>query len=325
MRYLPSSSAALLATLLSSLAGLSTAQCNNQVAAYNPDLRTMSSNSTWFIVPVPKAAAQQAVEATFPGYGLTLLDVPSDPNVFPDGFPAGFQPVLVTTGYPDDIRISALQIDGALPQGTIYVTYVAKSGSSTPLAAQASSYIAGENGPLPNGLVPAVASPLLFAGNAVRLGQFSPQNAAYQSAGSGLLSTKVAWAVVPNPISGPGVYPEAFDSTFAETNAPRYTAATFKHLINQPIILPSKLCQRNTYYFNNATAQPFFVNGNVTLGPGASGSSLVSKSALQQGSPDGTSGVYTDVDGYSACAQNVGNNPEDCDQAGRTVDPASYQ
>lgn len=172
--------------------------------------------------------------------------------------------------------------------------------------------------------MPAVASPLLFAGNPVRLGQFQPQNAAYQSAGAGLLSTKVAWAIVPNPISGPGVYPEAFDSTFASTNAPRYSAGTFKHLINQPIILPSKLCQRNTYYFNNATAQPVFVNGNVTLGPGASGSSVLN-SALQQGSPDGTSGVYTDVEGYSACAQNVGNNPEDCDQAGRTVDPASYQ
>ncbi|EMF11230.1 uncharacterized protein SEPMUDRAFT_142704 [Sphaerulina musiva SO2202] len=322
MRYLPSATA--LAATLSSLATLTTAQCNNQVAAFNPNLRTMSSNSTWFIVPVPKAAAQKAVDASFPGYGLTLLDVPSDPNVFPDGFPSGYQPVLVTTGYTDDIRISALQIDGALPQGTIYVTYVSKGGSSTPLAAQASSYIAGENGPLPNGLVPAVASPLLFAGNPVRLGQFQPQNAAYQSAGAGLLSTKVAWAIVPNPISGPGVYPEAFDSTFASTNAPRYSAGTFKHLINQPIILPSRLCQRNTYYFNNATAQPVFVNGNVTLGPGASGSSVLN-SALQQGSPDGTSGVYTDVEGYSACAQNVGNNPEDCDQAGRTVDPASYR
>lgn len=138
MRYLPSATA--LAATLSSLATLTTAQCNNQVAAFNPNLRTMSSNSTWFIVPVPKAAAQKAVDASFPGYGLTLLDVPSDPNVFPDGFPSGYQPVLVTTGYTDDIRISALQIDGALPQGTIYVTYVSKGGSSTPLAAQASSY-----------------------------------------------------------------------------------------------------------------------------------------------------------------------------------------
>lgn len=138
MRYLPSATA--LAATLSSLATLTTAQCNNQVAAFNPNLRTMSSNSTWFIVPVPKAAAQRAVDASFPGYGLTLLDVPSDPNVFPDGFPSGFQPVLVTTGYTDDIRISALQIDGALPQGTIYVTYVSKNGSPTPLAAQASSY-----------------------------------------------------------------------------------------------------------------------------------------------------------------------------------------
>lgn len=171
--------------------------------------------------------------------------------------------------------------------------------------------------------MPAVASPLLFAGNPIRLGQFVPMADAYQSDGNGISSFKVAWTIVPNPISGPGVYPEAYDSTFTTTTSPRYSARTFKALINQPIIVPSGMCQRNTYYFNNATAQPVFRYGNVTLGPGASGASPLN-SALQQASPDG-SGVYAGVEGYSACAQNVGNNPENCDQAGRNVDPASLQ
>ena len=129
-----------LAATLTSFLPIVKAQCLNQVAVYNPNLRTMSSNTTWFIVPVPKAAAQNAVDSSFPGYGLKLLDVPNDPNVFPEGFPAGFHPVMVSSGRTDDIRISALQIDGALLQGTIYVTYVSKGGSATPLAAQASSY-----------------------------------------------------------------------------------------------------------------------------------------------------------------------------------------
>ncbi|KAI5360452.1 hypothetical protein Slin14017_G086270 [Septoria linicola] len=310
-----------LATTLSSLLPGTTAQCLNQVAAFNPNLRTMSSNSTWFIVPVPKAAAQSAIDFTYPGYGLSLLNVPNDPSLFPQGFPAGMHPVLVISGRTDDIRISALQIDGALLAGQVYVTYVSKNGSPTPLTAQASQYIAGERGPLPNGLVPAVASPLLFAGNVIRLGQFVPQGDAYQADGAGIFSNKVAWVIVPNPLSGPGVYPEAFDATFRTTTTPRYTAKAFKSLVNQPLLLPSKLCQRNTYYFNNATAQPTFRNGNVTLGPGASGANPLS-SVLQKASPDG-SGVYLNVDGYSACAQNVGNNPEDCDQAGRSIDPAS--
>lgn len=228
-------------------------------------------------------------------------------------------PVIGLITYSADIRMSALQIDGPLINGGAQVPYVGKDGSSAPLQVALSNYIAGENGPLPNGLVPAVASPLLFAGNPIRLGQFLPEDAAYMSDAAGTLTAECKWALVPNPISGPGVYPEVVDLLFKSASTSKYTPKTFKALINQPIILPSGMCQRNAYYFNNATALPSLRNGQVTFGPGSDGVSAT-QSKLMQASPDG-SGVYTNVDGYSACAQNVGNNPENCDQASANTDP----
>lgn len=119
---------------------LAQAQCINELAQFNANIRTMSSNTTWFILPIPKQAAQAAIDASFPGAGLRMLDVPNDPSLFPQGFPAGFQPVMVNSGLTDDIRMSALQIDEGLMQGNIYVTYVGQRGSSTPLAASTKGY-----------------------------------------------------------------------------------------------------------------------------------------------------------------------------------------
>lgn len=201
--------------------------------------------------------------------------------------------------------------------------YVAKAGSDAPITATLNQYIAGPNGPLPQGLVPAVASSLLFGGTPIRLGQFNPTADAYMSDASGTISSRAAWALVPNPISGPGVYPEAVDFAFKTSSQSKYGAKTIKTLINTPLLLPSGMCQRNAYYFTNATALTVLRNGQVTFGPGADGVSLTS-GGLMKASADG-SGIYKDVDGLSACAQSVGNNPEDCDQAARTIDPASLQ
>jgi hypothetical protein len=62
--------------------------------------------------------------------------------------------------------------------------------------------------------------------------------------------------------------------------------------------------------------------GNVTMGPAADGQTVQLTGTLQAASPDG-SGVYSGVEGFSACAQNVGFNPEDCDAAAKNVDPAA--
>lgn len=229
-------------------------------------------------------------------------------------------PVLVNVGLTDDIRLSALQIDGGLKQGSVYATFVSQNGKPTPLSASLVGYIAGENGPLPNGLVPAVASPLLFAGTPLRLGQFNPDAPAYASDSGGTFTTQAKWALVPNPVSGPGVYPEAVDFLFRKQDAAQlYTAKTFKTLINQPAILPSGLCQRNQYYFTNATALTSFTFGDVTLGPAASGNSG-SSGALMQASPDGN-GLFKDNEGFTGCAQSVGFNPETCENAGKNLDP----
>lgn len=75
------------------------AQCPNLVAAYNQNLRTQSINSTWFLVPVPKVATQDALNANYGPGVVVLADVPSsDKSLFPNGFSEASHPVLVTAG-----------------------------------------------------------------------------------------------------------------------------------------------------------------------------------------------------------------------------------
>lgn len=272
---------------------------------------------------MPKAAVLSAAREKFPLDDLRLLDIVSTPDFFPHGFPEGMHPILTAIAVNDDTRLSVLQIDGILKNAAIFAPHVAKAGSNASISATLNTYIAGPDGPLPQGLVPAVASSLLFGGTPVRLGQFNPTTDAYMVDSAGINSARAAWALVPNSLSGPGVYPEAVDYSFATASHSEYGARTIKTLINTPLLLPSGLCQRNTYYFTNATALPVFRSGNVTLGPGADGVGLTT-GALMKASPDG-SGIYENVEGFGACAQNVGNNPQDCDVAAASVDPASLE
>lgn len=277
----------------------------------------------WFIVPVPKDAALASARQKFPLANLRLLDVPSTPDLFPNGFPEGMHPVLTTIATTADIRLTVLQIDGILKSGNAIVPFVAKSGSNDAIAATLNGYIAGPEGPLPNGLVPAVASGLLFGGNPLRLGQFDPTSDAYMADGVGGFSARAAWALVPNPLSGPGVYPEAIDMAFKTSSNSRYGARTFKTLISQPILLPSGMCQRNQYYFTNATANPVLRNGQVTFGPAADGVGVTMGKLMQ--ASQGRTGIYADVDGFGACAQSVGFNPESCEDAVANFDEASLE
>lgn len=230
---------------------------------------------------------------------------------------------MANIGLSSDIRMSILQITTGLKVGQVYISYVSLNGSPSPLQAQANGYIAGDDGPLPEGLVPTIATSVIFGGNPSRLGQFTPDTAPYQSEGGAILSAQAKWALLPNPISGPGVYPEAWDFEFTTlaSSSSKYTAKGFKYLINLPTLLPTGKCQRSAYYFTNATANPLFFSGNVTFGPGADGSSVLS-SALMGASPDGAgTGIYPDVDGYGGCAQSVGNDIQGCDEASATTDP----
>lgn len=266
--------------------------------------------SAWFIVPVPK---EKVVTALNEAYALdsffeklTLLDLPSTLK-----FPEGMHPVVTANGLSADIRLSALQISGPLLMSSTVVPFVSYKGSKTPLNAPLNGYIGGEDQTTLDklrlaGIVPAVVSTLV-GGISLRLGDFLPANAAYQWNGNGLFSANSKWAIVPNPVSGPGVYPEAVDTAFITAPQPRYSIEFLNGVINQPMILSgimSGMCQENSIFLNESTAQVQFRSGNVTLGPAASGISITS-GTLQ--------GKYTDVHGFSACAQSVGFNAQQCD------------
>lgn len=237
---------------------------------------------------------------------LTLLDLPSTVD-----FPEGMHPIVATNGLDADIRLSALQISGPLLSSSTIVPFVSYNGSKTPLSAPLNSYIGGEDKTTLDklrlaGVVPAVVSTLI-GGTSLRLGDFLPSNAAYQSDGSGLFSANSKWTIAPNPVSGPGVYVEAVDAAFLTAPQPRYSLDFLSSIINQPTILKGAMtgmCQLNNYILHGGTAQVHFRSGNVTLGPAASGAGIIS-GVLQ--------GKYTDVHGFSACAQSVGYTAQKCD------------
>lgn len=64
-----------------------------------------------------------------------------------------------------------------------------------------------------------------------------------------------------------------------------------------------------------------FTFGNVTFGPAANEFGIFD-GVLMDASPDG-SGLYTDNEGFTGCAQSVGFNPETCEAAGKNVDPSA--
>lgn len=112
---------------------------------------------------------------------------------------------------------------------------------------------------------------------------------------------------------GPSIAPAVYGMTFSNVDASLalYTAHTFHATINQPIILPTGLCLRNTQYFNETESDPHMTNGNVTL---------YSPPLVR-----GLGGVYVGTGGYSAADQMVGYFPESCASATFNLDPSSLQ
>ena len=144
-------------------------------------------------------------------------------------------------------------------------------------------------------------------GTSLFVGTITPLDNAYApiSSNPNEFSTEVKQVLVPQPPSGPGVIPEAFDLDFISAKKPLYTAKTFHVLINQPVILNNLLqCQRNTYYFNQTFTNGVLRSGNATLMPPTAGNA-----------PKELGGVYTSLGGYSASGENVGYNAEDCKAA----------
>jgi len=324
------------------------ADCLNQVAQFNPQDRTFAANlsnlpilsptltdtkkqTAFLVVPVPKSAVQQALNEAYPllAQKPTLLPLPKSLN-----FPEGMHPVLATIGLNNDIRQGALQIDGPLRQSSTTVPFVGTGTSNTPFNAPLITYIGGTQDSRDAylaGVVPALVSTTV-GGIQAAVGGFIPKSAAYQSDGISpdgkqLFSSNAKFALLPNEVSGPGLYPEAVDMSFTSESRPRYTLQQLKNMINQPFILNSPFnglaittCQRNTYFFNNATTQVEWRSGNVTFGTAASRPG-VSPGALQKAGGDGAGG-YFGVQGFSACAQSVGFNTlggQGCEEAARQV------
>ena len=156
------------------IAAITNAQCPNTLAVYNPSLRTACTNASksmlecivrllltipaYFIVPVNTATVQTAVAP------YKLLPLPtSDATLFPNGFPAGQFPVIVSSGLESDIRMSSLQLMSSLLQGSVRVPYVDRLGDGkTPFQFSVEQYIGGVNGQDVSGLVPGKFSGEIF-------------------------------------------------------------------------------------------------------------------------------------------------------------------
>ncbi|KAH7076208.1 hypothetical protein FB567DRAFT_504217 [Paraphoma chrysanthemicola] len=325
-----------LCNVISLLAISAYAQCPNLVAQYqSPNSRTMTSNSTWFILPIRKSDVQKAIDETIDPLSklfrqLRLLDVPKEYKMISD-----FHPVIVTAGYMADIRQTVLQLDRPLTGSAVMVPFVGIPRSDTPFIRPITSYLAGSGADGDRfwaylaAIVPAKVATFL-GGIPTRVGAFIPENAAYKYDATGpdgpIYSKNSKWAVFPNLLSGPGIYEEAVDMHFSPEPTEKYPIGLLKKAINQPYLLNFPLsfrCQRNTYFLNNATAEIQFRSGNVTLGPAASANILAK--TLMKASQDGV-GNYFGVHGFSVCAQLVGYDTvggQECEQAARDVDPTA--
>ena len=92
----------------------------------------------WFILPVPK----DKVELLVKPYSLIPPNF-NDLTLFPSGFPPNAHPVIVSSGYANDIRMINLQI-AALKSANIYVPYVDRlKDDKTPFNYAVQNYIGG--------------------------------------------------------------------------------------------------------------------------------------------------------------------------------------
>ncbi|KAJ4369407.1 hypothetical protein N0V86_009239 [Didymella sp. IMI 355093] len=210
------------------LFALTRAQCQNNLAIWNPGLRTQSGNNVWFLVPVSKEKAMNALNEAFPTNkvtgDLTLLNISSIPGV-PEGLVSENQHlVLIAHGAIGDTRQSILQLGDDLLAAQTMVTFVSYKRSSRPMIAPLNGYIGGKkkdeilNKLRLIGLVPALVSSLL-EGIALRLGVFLPENEAWQCNSDGECSANSKWQLLGNPLSGPGAIVEAVDITFRNTTS----------------------------------------------------------------------------------------------------------
>lgn len=143
-----------------------------------------------------------------------------------------------------------------------------------------------------------------LGGTTISLANFVPNTQSYQQISTTPLEyiAQIKQVVIPNPISGPGVYPEAVDTDFFVANSPGLPLKLFKQGINQPLILTNGLCQRNPIFFNETYTDIIYRKGKVILyEPGGA-----------------FKGIYNDAPGFSGSGSTVGFNPQICAAAAQT-------
>ncbi|KPA37836.1 hypothetical protein FLAG1_09340 [Fusarium langsethiae] len=266
----------------------------------------MSANTTYCLVPINKSLVK-----TITGYDP--LNIGTD--ILPS-FPDGKHPLIVQAGYNNDIRMTALNLIPlqipSLTQGSLIVPFVdvTKDGT-TAIGAPVNYYIGGTNGQSLQAIVPSIASGVSpFEGTTIFPATFVPDTSAAKSLPNGLYSIQAKPFLLPNTISGPGIYAEAFDMTFELTNNSLYTAHTFHSLLNIPQLLNTGKCQRNTVYFNESFADPKMAIAEVTVYHQILGTP-----------PAGLEGVYKNVYCYTANGQVVSSVGESCSVAAANMDP----
>ncbi|KAF5721584.1 hypothetical protein FMUND_3536 [Fusarium mundagurra] len=197
----------------------------------------------------------------------------------------------------------------SLMQGSLIVPFVdATKDGQTPIGIPVNYYIGGTNGQPLQAIVPNVASSVSpFEGTTIFPATFSPDTSAARCLPNGFNSIQVKPFLLPNTISGPGIYAEAFDISFKTTDSPPFTAHS---LLNIPQLLNTNKCQRNTVYFNESSSEPLMAVAEVTL-----------YHQILATPPRGLEGVYLDVYCYSANRQVVSSVGEPCKVAAANMDP----
>lgn len=229
-------------------------------------------------------------------------------------------PLIVQAGYNNDIRMTALNLVPlqipSLMQGSLVLPYadVTKDGK-TPINVLINNYVGGTDGHDLQALVPSIAANISpFEGSTTFPASFAPDTAAVKSLPGGIYSIEVKPYLLPNTISGPGVYAEAFDMLYTLTQDSPYTDHTFHDLLNHPQLLNNGKCQLNTLYFNETFANPKMAVANVTL-----------YHQILSTPPALIEGQYTNVYCYQANGEEVGDVGESCASAAAKVDPKAQQ
>ncbi|KAI1334285.1 hypothetical protein F5Y15DRAFT_421028 [Xylariaceae sp. FL0016] len=265
--------------------------------------------TAWFIVPFDKSVVASIV-------GKGLVPLPNDTTMFPSGFPANQHPVLFYSAYLADIKQGPLEIPSLLNAGIRVPCVDQLVDGKTCFSYSVTGFIGGDNGQIISGLVPGAVGTL--EGNTVYPGLFSPANAPYQDLGNGEFFTEVDNQILPNPLSGPGIAPEAFALRFTKVGQNQTSLVTdrgFKFLLNQPLISNLGLtCANILYYFNQTFEEPFYCQGTVDF---------ISEPLNLNTVPSPLAGSYFNQACWSASAVSVGGGQMDCRQAAASLDLTS--